>query len=250
MAMQARATSNITYADRAGNIFNVWNATVPHLNRPSGGDSVAVPARTSDDVWNAIWPFSALPQTFNPPLGYVQNSNSAPYYANLHHILDTLKYPPYFERPSFSLRSQHAISLIDNARKFSLEDVIRLKHSYKMLLAVRVKNDLIRAARAAKIDSLAPAIARLHTWDNTGSATSRGSVLFDEWWSQYVRLTREANDSAFAEEWTPAEVATTPRGLKRPDLAVEALGWAASDAAVMSTSPWAAAPARSGASAC
>lgn len=229
MAMQARSTSNFTYADRAGNIFNVWNATAPNLPQPSGGDSVAVPAHTSNDVWNKIWPFSALPQTLNPAGGYVHNENSAPYYANLHAPLDTLKYPPYFERPSFSLRSQHAVTLIDTKRKVSLDDVIRLKHSYRMLLADRVKADLLKVARAAKIDSLKPAIALLANWTNTASVTSRGGVLFDAWWNQYLQLTRAANDSAFAEEWAPAKIMTTPRGLKRPDLAVEALGWATSD---------------------
>ncbi len=226
MSMQARSTSNLTYADRAGNIFNVWNASPPNLPLPSGGDSVAVPARTSSDVWNKIWPFDKLPQTFNPKGGYVHNENSAPYYANLRAILDTANYPDYFERPSFSLRSQHAIALIDNNRKFSLEDVVRIKHSYRMLLADRVKGDLLSAARAARIDALAPVIATLDRWDNTASAESRGSVVFDRWWAVYSRVAR---DTAFAEQWTPAKLTTTPRGLGKPDLAVQALARAATE---------------------
>lgn len=226
MAMQARATSNITYADRAGNIFNVWNATTPHMPAATAADTLPIPARTSDDVWNTIWPFSALPQTLNPPGGYVHNENSAPYYANLHAILDTANYPPNFERPSFSLRSQHAVSLIDNAKKLSLEDVIRLKHSDRMLLASRVKPDLLKAARGqtgARRDSLKAAVALLMKWDNRAAATSRGAVLFEAWWNRYVSDARAAGDSAFAEEWTPRYLTTTPRGLKRPDLAVNAL---------------------------
>jgi len=226
MAMQARSTSNITYADRAGNIFNVWNATVPNLPLPSGGDSVAVHARGSSDVWNAIWPFDALPQTLNPKGGYVHNENSAPYYANLRAILDTARYPANFERPSFSLRSQHGASLIDNKRKFSLEDIVRVKHSYRMLLADRVKGDLLRAARAAGVDSLAPAIALLHKWDNTAAPDSRGGVLFDAWWTRY---SRQARDSVFAEEWTPAKITRSPAGLGQPAMAVEALAAAAAD---------------------
>ncbi|MDA1082581.1 MAG: penicillin acylase family protein [Gemmatimonadetes bacterium] len=226
MAMQARSTSNITYADRAGNIFNVWNATTPNLPLPSGGDTVAVSAKTSADVWNAIWPFEALPQTQNPKSGYVHNENSAPYYANLRAVLDTAKYPPYFERPSFSLRSQHAISLIESNKKHSLEDVVRIKHSYRMLLADRVKGDLLRAARAVRVDSLGPAIALLAEWDNTAAPDSRGAMLFEAWWTRY---SRQAGDSAFAELWTPAKITTTPRGLGNPAMAVEALGWAAAE---------------------
>jgi acyl-homoserine-lactone acylase len=226
MAMQARATSNLTYADKAGNILHVWNATPPNLPHPSGGDSLAIPARGSNDIWNAIVPFDSLPQTLNPPGGYVFNSNSAPWYANMRAKLDTLKYPPSFERPSFSLRSQHAARLLENATKYSLEDVVRVKHSYRMLLADRVKLDLLRLARAAKRDSLAPAIALLARWDNTVAAASRGGVLFQAWWNRY---NSQARDTAFSEVWSPAKLMTTPRGLGKPERAVEALAWAMTD---------------------
>ena len=38
MRMRARTNSSFTYADRAGNIFNLWNAAMPLLPHPSGGD--------------------------------------------------------------------------------------------------------------------------------------------------------------------------------------------------------------------
>jgi hypothetical protein len=41
------------------------------------------------------------------------------------------------------LRSQLAIQLIGGTQKLSLESIIRLKHNYRMLLADRVKADLI-----------------------------------------------------------------------------------------------------------
>jgi acyl-homoserine-lactone acylase len=224
MSMQARPTSNITYADRAGNIFTVWNAAPPRLPLPSGRDTMAVQARGSNDVWNTIVPFDSLPQFLNPKGGYVFNSNSAPWYGNLRQPLDTLKYPPYFERPSFSLRSQNAVSIVDNTKKFSLEDVVRAKHNYRMQLADRVKADLVKAARAAKVDSLAPAIALLTKWDNNAAATSRGAVLFETWYRRYGQAVAQAQDSVFTEAWTPSKLTTTPRGIRRHDLAVEALG--------------------------
>ena len=54
MQLRARNTSNFTYADRAGNILLLWNATLPALPHPSGGDSVATPASGSKDVWSQI----------------------------------------------------------------------------------------------------------------------------------------------------------------------------------------------------
>ena len=35
-----------------------------------------------------------------------------------------------------------------------------------------------------------------------------------------------ARDSAYAERWTPAKLTSTPRGLGKPAVAVEALLWA------------------------
>jgi acyl-homoserine-lactone acylase len=51
-------------------------------------------------------------------------------------------------------------------------------------------------------------------------------VLFETWWRRYSQQTR---DSAYAEAWTPAKVASTPRGLGKPAVAVEALSWAVSE---------------------
>ena len=65
MRMRARINSNFTYADRAGNIFYVWNASIPALPHASGGDTSAIPARATGDVWTRYVPFDSLPQLLN-----------------------------------------------------------------------------------------------------------------------------------------------------------------------------------------
>ncbi len=227
LAMRARATSNLTYADRAGNIMLIWMASIPRRPGMSGGDSVAIPAHTSADIWTSLVALDSLPQVLNPKGGYVQNSNDAPYYTNLHAILDTLKYPSYFERPDLGLRTQLALQLIDNTRKVSLADVMALKHNLRMLLADRIKTDLIAAARASLPDSaMTNALSVLQRWDNTVAPESRGSTLFDAWFRRYTAL---AKDSTYAEPWTPSKLTTTPRGIGKPALAVDALTWAIAD---------------------
>ena len=64
-----------------------------------------------------------------------------------------------FEEPRLSLRSQLGIELIGGDDKFSLEDIVRLKHDYRALLADRVKADLIAAVRANKPSAEAEAAA-------------------------------------------------------------------------------------------
>jgi acyl-homoserine-lactone acylase len=205
-------------------VFYVWNANVPRLPHASGGDSITVPALRSEDVWTSLVSFDSLPQVQNPKGGYVHNENDAPYYANLHAILDTAGYPSYFERPRLGLRSQHALQLIDNKRKLTLQDVITLKHSMRMLLADRVKDDLLKVVRASEADSVTLAAAQLiEKWDNTVAPESRGGLLFETWWRRYNSMAR---DSAYAEHWTPAKLTATPRGLGKPQLAAETFSWA------------------------
>ncbi|HET6702478.1 MAG TPA: penicillin acylase family protein, partial [Gemmatimonadaceae bacterium] len=230
MRVRARVNSNFTYADRAGNIFYVWNASIPALPHPSGGDTTAVPARGTDEVWTRYVPFDSLPQLHNPRGGYVRNENDPPYHTNLRQVLDRSKYPANFPEPLLRLRSQLSLTLIDPQKKLSLEDVVALKHSYRMLLADRVKDDLIAAVRASSpAPQVAEAIALLTRWDNTAAPASRGGVLFEAWWRKYVEGANA--DTMFAQPWTVDAPATTPRGLKHAARAAEAFAWAVDETA-------------------
>jgi acyl-homoserine-lactone acylase len=230
MRIRSRFNSNFTYADRAGNIYYVWNATIPVLPHASGGDSAAIPARGTSDVWTRYVDFDSLPQVLNPKGGYVQNSNDPPYHTTLRQVLDRSKYPANFPEPRLGLRTQMALTLIDAPRKLSLEDVIALKHSYRMLLADRVKDDLIAAVKASNPDAAtASAAEMLAKWDNAAGPTSRGAVLFENWWRIYQQGTPP--DSAFAEPWTIAKPASTPRGLRDPARAAKAFAQAVAETA-------------------
>jgi acyl-homoserine-lactone acylase len=229
MRIQARTTSNFTYADRAGNILYVWVSAAPVLPHPAGGDSLAILATRTDQVWSQIVPFDSLPHVLNPPGGYVHNENDSPHYANLHRVLpDSFSF--WVEPPRLRLRSQHAVQLLHNDRTFSLEDVVEAKHSKRMLLADRVKADLVAAVRDAAPDGeIADAIDLLARWDNTAAADSRGGVLFEIWWNRFRTLPDDS--TLYAVDWTPDQPVSTPRGLAHPGLAVEAFRWAVPETA-------------------
>ncbi|HET6681888.1 MAG TPA: penicillin acylase family protein [Gemmatimonadaceae bacterium] len=230
MRIRARLNSNFTYADRDGNIFYVWNAAVPSLPHPTGGDTLAIPAARTTDIWTRYVPFDSLPQVENPPGGYVQNENDAPYFTNMHQVLDRARYPDNFPEPRLRLRSQLSLQLVDTRDKLSLEDVVKLKHSYRMLLADRVKPDLLAAVRAASPDStVASAAVLLERWDNTSAPDSRGGVLFDIWWRRYTQGADA--DTLYAVPWSIDAPTTTPRGLSQPARAAEAFAWAVNETA-------------------
>ena len=236
MKMRARATSNFTYADRAGNIYMLWNAILPQLPHKPGDDLVAVPVTRSSEMWSKYVPFESLPQFENPPGGYVHNENSSPHYTNIRGPMNTQNAFPNFEPPRLSLRSQLALQLVNGDEKFSLEDVIRLKHNYRALLADRVKNDLIAAVKATNpTGDTANAIQLLERWDNTTSPESRGSTLFEIWWLEYSGFKPGVtsllpDNRRFAKVWSVDDPYNTPRGLVDTKRAVDSFVWAINEA--------------------
>lgn len=82
MATQQLPAFNVGYADKAGNLFYVYNALAPV--RPEGYDwKQYLPGDTTHTRWTGYLPFDQLPQVLNPPSGFIQNANSAPYQTTL-----------------------------------------------------------------------------------------------------------------------------------------------------------------------
>ncbi|MBI2407110.1 MAG: penicillin acylase family protein [Gemmatimonadetes bacterium] len=230
MRLRARPTSNFTYADRAGNILMVWNASLPILPHPTGGDTLAIPVTRTSDMWTQYVPWDSLPQFLNPKGGYVHQENSSPHWTNLREPLDTNNRYPNFEKPSLSLRSQLALQLVSGTNKLSLEDVVKLKHSYRMLLADRVKPDLIAAVKATRpTGDVAAALAMMEQWDNTAGPDSKGANLFEVWWMRYG--TGLADSLRYTRAWTSTDPTRTPYGLSQPAKAAEAFTWAVAETA-------------------
>lgn len=221
MRMQAIISSNYTYADAEGNIFYVWNAAIPDLPLPSGGDSIAVSVTTSDQIWKKPIPFDDLPQLLNPRGGYLHNENDPFHLTNLNAVLSPEDYPDYFPKPRLRQRSQHSLSLIHGDFKMSLEEVVEKKHSMKMLLADQIKDDLLIALNNSKLKkNHKQATAHLAEWDNKVAADSRGGVLFAAWWTAY--RDRMQGQELYATPWDFARPMKTPDGLANPEAAVEA----------------------------
>ncbi|REK18838.1 MAG: acylase [Planctomycetota bacterium] len=209
LAMQQIPMFNICYADRTGNIYYLWNGTVPKLPHPAH-KAEAVPAEDSSDIWTEFHTLDELPQLFNPPGGYVHNCNSPPYFTNLRVPMNPQDFPGYFPANNVSLRSQHSLRLIDGDHKFTLEEVRDRKHSPDMLLGERVKDDLLATLRAEPSTSeLAAGIKALEAWDGTVQADSPGGTLFEAWWKRYEKK----GGKNFAEEWDADKPTTTPHGL-------------------------------------
>jgi acyl-homoserine-lactone acylase len=83
-AMQLRGipSFNACYADKEGNIYYLFNASLPL--RAAGYDwSRYLPGNTSETLWTEYLPFADLPQVLNPESGFVQNCNNTPFMTTL-----------------------------------------------------------------------------------------------------------------------------------------------------------------------
>jgi acyl-homoserine-lactone acylase len=235
LRMLAKPSSNFTYADADGNIFYVWYGQLPARPHVSGGDTAVIAATSSRQVWTHLMPFDSLPQVQNPKGGYVHNENDTFHYTNLNEIISTGAFPA-LPPPRLGLRTQLALELISGKDKLSLEDVVRLKHTTRMLLADRVKPDLLAALKTADASAEVVAAAELLArWDNTVAPESRGSVLFDLWWTRYGEVrpdVRGAEREAllYRRPWTAEDPIHTPEGLRSPERAVTAFVWAVREA--------------------
>lgn len=224
--MQALPMFNICYADREGNVFYLFNGRFPQ--RPAGYPwAGVVPGNTSLTEWNTLLPQSRLPALVNPPGGYVQNCNSSPWYTNLRQLLDRRQFPEDLTPNLNSLRQQLSLLLLEGDESITLDEVLRYKNTMRLLLADRVKDDLVKVALTPATDGsrLDEAAAVLHAWDNSAARDSEGALLFVTFWRRYTRLTR----TPFAADWDERQPVTTPAGLGDVAAARRALATAAAE---------------------
>ncbi len=236
LKMNAIPMFNLTYADVDGNVLYLWNGTVPKRVDDGTDYRLDVPGETSKYVWQDYHGQSQLPQLLNPSGGYVQNCNDAPWWTSLRNPLDPNNYPSYFEPGRIlGLRTQMSLSILEGQEKFSLDEIKRLKFNNHMLLADRVKPDLIRALKAVQQPSeeLRSGLRVMEAWDNEVSAESSGGVLFERFWQVYTntigRVRAAFDQKVYATQWDAARPAQTPSGIADGAAAVksfeEAVRW-------------------------
>lgn len=209
LALSLIPFSHFTYADKAGNIFYAWNARLPKRLQDGTDYTKPLPAEPKY-LWKAFHSFSDYPSLLNPTGGYIMNSNDPPWYTNLQQRLDPANFPSYFERGDLRLRSQSILSLLNNDTKHDLDSAIAMKFNTRVLLADRIKADLIAALRAAPAEPILVQAAQvLEAWDNHVATTSKGALLFLSFFQAYSTKAKPI----YATPFDPARAGQTPSGL-------------------------------------
>ena len=213
----------VIYADRDGHVLSLFNGQVPV--RPDGvADwSQPVPGDTSATLWTAIHAYEDLPRVVDPLGGWVQNSNSPPWYTTYPLALDPDAYPAYMAPRGLSWREMRGIRMLEEHPAMSLEQMVELKHSTRFELADRVLDDLIVAARDSGDETAKEAADVMAAWDREANPDSTGVLLFAFWAFGFGLEGPVESSPRFATPADPAAPLTTPAGLADPAAAVGVL---------------------------
>jgi len=218
---------NLIYADRAGNIMYLDGGDVPvHATGDFWFWHDKVDGTASKYIWPKILPYKDLPRLFDPPTGFVQNSNDVPWTCTYPTVLNPKNYPAYIAPEGWyarDFRDQHAMNMVKNNHSITFDDLVGYKLNTELETADRYLDSLLKAVAEHPDTTALKAAKVLKAWDRHADAGSRGTILWIQWCND------KNPDSIYKNPWELANPATTPNGLKYPEYAVRKLKQAANE---------------------
>ncbi len=184
MMMRGIPRFNFIYADREDNIYYVDNGQIP--DRSGDYDwTGAVPGVGSANCWTRFIPYDSLPQVFNPPSGYVFNTNNSSF-----HCTGRGENPDSTNRARYP---EHAgYKHTDNNRALRFEELVESHPVFTFDQFKAIKFDSQFPACSPFLNScevlfhldpveyphLASSIEMLNTWNGHADAESSAATLF------------------------------------------------------------------------
>jgi acyl-homoserine-lactone acylase len=224
---------NVIYADRGGHIMYLFGGRQPVRSGGSFYDWAGIlPGDRASALWTETLEWDELPKAIDPPGGFVQNGNDAPWTATFPQVIRYADFPAWIAPLQMDLRPQHGASFLLSQPSFTADDLLAGKMSTRMALADRLAPDLVQAALASHDPTAIAAANVLADWDHSADEGSRGALLFEAWYRTYAGDPAVPKDSslplyftypAFRVPYDPADPLNTPQGLHETTIAVQTL---------------------------
>jgi acyl-homoserine-lactone acylase len=212
---------NITYADKEGNIFYLFNGEVPRRAYGTFADwDKLIKSSSSNDIWKSYLTYDELPKLKNPTTGWLQNTNDPPWTATLPRELDKQKYPAYIAPDEMSLRTQRSVGMLMADKSITFDELVGYKLSSHIELTDRVLDDLLTAIDQNSSPLLQESKVVLSKWDRNADNDSKGTLLFVNW-------VTSMNGFNYASPWDRNNPMATPKGIADMKTALAALEKAA-----------------------
>ncbi|HLO21519.1 MAG TPA: penicillin acylase family protein [Sphingomicrobium sp.] len=183
--LKANSSNNTIFADDKGEIAYLHPQFVP---RRDNRFDYTKPVDGSDPAtdWGSLHSLPELPNVMNPPNGWVDNNNNAPWSAAGPFSPNPANYAKYMDMFGENFRGLHAMKLLTGSRSWTLEKLQAAAFdSYQPGFAVLIPS-LLEAyhrspQRDSRYDRLAEPIAVLRSWDYRWSGESVAQTLAMFW---------------------------------------------------------------------
>jgi len=224
--LKANSSNNTVFADDKGNIAVLAPQFMPRRDnrfdytKPVDGSNPAAD-------WHGLHRPTELPNTIDPPNGWVFNSNDWLYSAAGANSPRPANFPAYLDTAGESYRTIHATRLLTQPGRWSLDRLQTAafdsaQPSFEVLVPMLVSAWRALPASDPRKARLAEPIAALGAWDKRWGIASVPNTLAQFWGDELVKAatSREWNDHAnmfrHMEALSPAEkIQTFAAGLDR-----------------------------------
>lgn len=177
-------TFNVLYSDRHGHIMYFFNCQLPVLPQAATSTTgTAIPGASSATLWTQTYAYQQLPKCIDPPSGWLQNTNDAPWTCTLPAALYADNFPDciWNRHAPPSLRTRQSLQLLDQNNKLSFDQVVEGRASRSSRLAQLLLDQLLHALANAEQNEAEEIAQVLEAWDRTIEFSSKGAVLFAYW---------------------------------------------------------------------
>jgi acyl-homoserine-lactone acylase len=211
--LKANSSNNTIFADDKGEIAYLHPQFVPvrdnrfDYTKPVDGSDPATD-------WKGLHELKDLPQLYDPPTGWLFNTNDWPYSAAGPASPKRADFPRYMDRVGENPRGVHAVKLLSERRNLTLDGLVDtafdswLPTFARLLPGLFEAYDRLDGADPRKAE-LAEPIATLRAWDDRWAADSVATSLAVYWGEDLYRKLKaetkgqptEAYD--FTPSWEP-----------------------------------------------
>ncbi|MEE2862650.1 MAG: penicillin acylase family protein [Gemmatimonadota bacterium] len=203
MSMHTNSSNNTVYADSEGNIA-YWHSNFVPQRRNDIDWTQPVDGSMSENDWGIPHSIDETPNVFNPPVGWIQNTNNWPYSAAGPDSPRESDYPRYFQRSGENARGIHAIRVLENRSDFTLERLLEVAYSSQMpgfepiIPALLQAYDNAPASNSLKAELLEQ-IEILRSWNYRWGVESVATSLATYWAEDMMqRVAQKARDNSMS----------------------------------------------------
>ena len=180
---------NLIYADCDGNIWHLYNGSVPRRN-PRFDWSAPVDGADPQTEWLGVHELDELPQVLNPAAGFVQNCNSSPFAVTDGENPQPESFPPYMvgDADVRNRRSLRSLEILRGVHKTTFDQWqaaafdTEVYWAQQQLPKYAVALEQLGAVDPRLADKVRPYLEHLLAWDGRIAADSTAATLCGAWY--------------------------------------------------------------------